>query len=95
MNVMRCLVALFALALAMTVSHAAEVEKKTYTVDRVKGMMIYTTDDLLLGADANTQVVKKTATGEIAAKLADIKQGDKIEVYAEKGMERIKKIILP
>ena len=92
MKAVRSLVALLALVSAGAL--AAEVETRTHTVSRIKGGLIYTESEAVFAADTRTKVVKKTAAGEVEAKLADIKAGDKIELQTEKGVEGIKKIVI-
>lgn len=94
MKAIQYLAIFFALIGTAVGVRAAELEARTETVERVKDGRIFTDSAKVFQPGDETKIVKKTATGEAEAKLADIKEGDTIEIQTEKGNADIKKIII-
>jgi len=94
MKAIRHLAILLALTVGATGAGAGEPETRTETVSKVKDGQIFTESEKVFRPDAGTKIVRKTAAGEVGAKVADIKPGDTIEVQVEKGAAGIKKIAI-
>ncbi|AMV23922.1 hypothetical protein VT84_05970 [Gemmata sp. SH-PL17] len=94
MKAIQYLAIFFALIGTVAGVRAAELVTQTETVERVKDGRIFTDSAKVFEPNDETKIVKKTATGEAEAKLADIKEGDTIEIQTEKGSADIKKIII-